>query len=94
MINRARAGGAAAEGVGDARTRRGEVGGEEERAVGAVQGVVLGRPPPDGDEEELQHLVAVDEVSGGGAAEAAAGADPEHLPDLLLNLTYEEEEHG
>lgn len=99
VINRAGAGGAAAEGVGgegvgDARTRRGEFGREEERAVGAVQGVVLGRPPPDGDEEELQHLVAVDEVGGGGAAEAAAGADLEDLPDLLLNRTCEEEEHG
>lgn len=96
MVNRAGAGCAAAggEGFGDARTRRGEGGGEEEGAVGAVQGGVLGRPPPDGDEEELQDLVAVDQVGWGGAAEAAAGADLEDLPDLLLNRTREEEEHG
>lgn len=94
MINKARAGGAASGGVGEAGTWRGEGGGEEEGAVVAVQGGVLGRPSPDGDEEELQHLVAVDEVGGGATAEAAAGADLEDLADLLLNPTREEEEHG
>uniref|UniRef100_A0A8R7K559 Uncharacterized protein n=1 Tax=Triticum urartu TaxID=4572 RepID=A0A8R7K559_TRIUA len=65
----------------------------EEAAVAAEVGGVLARPPPRGDEEELEHLLGLHQVGRAAAAHAPPGRLLEHPPRALLHAAYEEEEH-
>lgn len=65
----------------------------EEAALATEVRGVLPRPPPDGDEEELEDLLRLHQVRGAAAPEAPPRRFLEHPPGPLLYAAYEEEEH-
>jgi hypothetical protein len=82
---------------GHERRRRPRLGAEgprrEEAALAAEVGGVLPRPPPDGDEEQLEHLLRLHQVRRAAAPQAPRRRLLEHLPRALLHAAHEEEEH-
>lgn len=65
--------------------RRERIGlGEEELAIVTVHDGLFSGPPPYGDEEDLQNLLVVNEITRRPARYAPARTGFQHLPDLLL----------
>lgn len=65
----------------------------EKAALAAEVGRVLPGPPPDGDEEELEHLLRLHQVRRAAAPQAPRRRLLEHPPGALLRAADEEEEH-
>lgn len=79
----------AAQGFGHRRRRFGGGGqrvivGEEVLTRGAMEERILGRPPPHGNEEELENLVGVHEINAVAAVHALAYTGFQNLLHLLL----------
>ena len=80
--------------VGGRPWRRKRVGlREEEVAVSAVHGRLLSRPPPHRNEEQLQNLLVIHQIRRRLAHNAPSRTWFQHLPNLLLNPSHEEEKH-
>lgn len=67
--------------------------GHQEAAVVAVEGGLLGRPSPDGHEEELQHVIVVDGIGRMAASETSPDIPFEDFRHLLPNPAKKEEKH-
>lgn len=69
-------------------------GGHQEAAVVAVEGGLLGRPSPDGHEEELQHVIVADGIGRMAASETSPDIPLQDFRHLLPNPAKKEEKHG